>query len=65
LQGNPDAAKQLVSWVNGVASPTGMLPEQVSPFDSAPLSVMPLAWSHAEYVKIHVMLNGGSFMPPK
>jgi len=64
-QGNPDAAKQLVSWVNGVASPTGMLPEQVSPFDSAPLSVMPLAWSHAEYVKTHVMLNGGSFMPPK
>jgi GH15 family glucan-1,4-alpha-glucosidase len=65
LQGNPDAAKQLVSWVNGVASPTGMLPEQVSPFDSAPLSVMPLAWSHAEYVKTYVMLNGGSFMPPK
>jgi len=47
LQGNPDAAKQLVSWVNGVTSPTGMLPEQVRPFDFAPLSVVPLAWSHA------------------
>ena len=65
LQGNPDAAKQLVSWVNGVTSPTGMLPEQVRPFDFAPLSVVPLAWSHAEYVKTLVMLNGGSFMPPK
>ncbi|MFP3242167.1 glycoside hydrolase family 15 protein [Caldisphaera sp.] len=64
LQGNPNAAKQLLSWVNSIASPTGMLPEQVSPFGSTPLSVMPLAWSHAEYVKTHVTLNGGSFMPP-
>ncbi len=64
LQSDFDSAKQLMTWVEGVASPTGMLPEQVSPFDSAPLSVMPLAWSHAEYIKTYFMLGGKSLLPP-
>ncbi len=63
-RGDKDSAVSLLRWVEGVASPTGLLPEQVSPFNSAPLSVMPLAWSHAEYLKAVAAINGESFLPP-
>ncbi|MDF2661136.1 MAG: glycoside hydrolase family 15 protein, partial [Paenibacillus sp.] len=29
---------------------TGVLPEQLDPFDGSPLSVAPLTWSHATFV---------------
>ena len=34
------------------ASAAGLLPEQVNPFTGGPLSVAPLAWSHAAYVDV-------------
>jgi len=40
----------LLEWVERHASAAGLLPEQVHPFNGAPLSVAPLAWSHAAYV---------------
>jgi GH15 family glucan-1,4-alpha-glucosidase len=43
-------AKQLIEWVQRHAHPSGVLAEQVDPYDNAPLSVSPLTWSHAEFV---------------
>jgi GH15 family glucan-1,4-alpha-glucosidase len=42
----------LLEWVERHASAAGLLPEQVHPFSGAPLSVAPLAWSHAAYVDV-------------
>ncbi len=43
-------AVPLLDWVREHALPSGVMAEQVNPFTSAPLSVSPLTWSHAEYV---------------
>ncbi|MGC9072171.1 MAG: glycoside hydrolase family 15 protein [Acidilobus sp.] len=53
MRGELGEARGLLSWIEDAASPTGLLPEQVSPFDKSPLSVMPLAWSHAEYLRAY------------
>ena len=37
-------------WVCKFALPSGVLAEQLHPFDGSPLSVSPLVWSHAEFV---------------
>ena len=42
--------KELVGWVVSHALPSGLLAEQVNPYNNEPLSVSPLTWSHAEYV---------------
>jgi len=57
----------LLEWVHAHALPSGVMAEQVNPFTSAPISVSPLTWSHAEYVlavrwylgKYHRYTNGG------
>ncbi len=51
-------AKELLSWA-GKHSVSGLLPEQLNPFNGGPLSVMPLLWSHAEYLKTYLMINSG------
>ncbi|BBD72348.1 glucan 1,3-alpha-glucosidase [Sulfodiicoccus acidiphilus] len=56
-RGDVDRASELLSWAESVATPTGLLPEQVSPFDKTPLSVTPLLWSHAEYLRAFLMTN--------
>lgn len=43
-------ALDLLEWAALCALPTGVLPEQVHPFTSAPLSVAPLTWSHAQFI---------------
>jgi GH15 family glucan-1,4-alpha-glucosidase len=43
-------ANELLSWVRAHAGETGILPEQINPFDQSFVSVAPLTWSHAEYV---------------
>jgi GH15 family glucan-1,4-alpha-glucosidase len=43
-------ALSLISWVVKYASPSGVLAEQLNPYDATPISVSPLVWSHAEYV---------------
>jgi glucoamylase len=40
----------LLNWTAKHASPSGMLAEQINPHTGIPLSVSPLAWSHAEFV---------------
>ena len=49
--GQTTKAEELVKWAEARASPSGLLPEQISPFDGSPVSVQPLAWSHAEYLR--------------
>lgn len=43
-------AKNVLQWVIDRMSTSGTLPEQLSPLEHKPLSVSPLAWSHAELV---------------
>jgi GH15 family glucan-1,4-alpha-glucosidase len=40
----------LLMWTVKYASPSGVLAEQLNPFDASPISVSPLIWSHAEFV---------------
>ncbi|WP_171654551.1 glycoside hydrolase family 15 protein [Paenibacillus foliorum] len=42
--------KSTLEWVVKHAIESGILPEQLDPFDGAPVSVAPLTWSHATYV---------------
>ncbi len=44
-------AHDLLGWVTERALPSGTLAEQVHPYTGAPLSVSPLTWSHAEYLR--------------
>jgi glucoamylase len=67
--GRPADAERLARAMEGFASPGGMLPEQV--WDSADIparglylgrptgSAMPLAWAHAEYIKLLRSLRDG------
>ncbi len=43
-------ARDLLEWAAAHALPSGVLAEQIHPRSGLPLSVSPLAWSHAEYV---------------
>ncbi len=43
-------AREILEWVAAHALPSGVLAEQIHPRTGIPLSVSPLAWSHAEYV---------------
>ena len=45
-----DSAAKILCWVARHARPTGVLPEQLHPFEERMISVCPLAWSHAEFV---------------
>jgi len=40
----------LLEWVQRHALPSGVLPEQLDPGTGQPLSVAPLAWSHATFI---------------
>ncbi len=67
--GRPDAAARLLTTLEGFANVGGLLPEQV--WDAPDLtdaglflgqatgSAMPLAWAHAEYVKLRRSLRDG------
>lgn len=44
------AARAGLDWALAAAGPAGLLPEQLHPVTGMPLSVSPLAWSHAAYV---------------
>ncbi len=48
--GNRDVAISLLKWVIEHSQHSGVLPEQINPYDGTPLSVSPLVWSHAEYI---------------
>lgn len=45
-----DSPRQTLEWVARHAMESGILPEQLDPFDGSPVSVAPLTWSHATFV---------------
>jgi GH15 family glucan-1,4-alpha-glucosidase len=55
--GRSDRAAALLDWATARQTPTGVLPEQVDPHTGEHLSVSPLTWSHAEYIKTATMLG--------
>ncbi len=44
-----------LKWVNDHSLISGVLAEQVNPYDGKPLSVSPLTWSHATVVEVVMM----------
>jgi len=42
---------KLLEWAAERAFPSGTMAEQLHPYTGEPLSVSPLTWSHAEYVR--------------
>ncbi|TYP79520.1 glycoside hydrolase family 15 protein [Paenibacillus methanolicus] len=47
-----EQAVEWLKWTSRHALPSGVMAEQVHPITGEPLSVSPLAWSHATYVKV-------------
>ncbi|MCU6707704.1 glycoside hydrolase family 15 protein [Paenibacillus sp. J5C_2022] len=43
--------RDTLQWVADHALESGVLPEQLHPYDGSPLSVAPLTWSHATFVQ--------------
>ncbi|MDQ3087186.1 MAG: glycoside hydrolase family 15 protein, partial [Acidobacteriota bacterium] len=43
-------ALEILEWTTKNALPSGVLAEQVHPFDASPVSVSPLTWSHSTFV---------------
>lgn len=58
LAGRLEKARALLNWASARMTSTGVLPEQVDPTTGEHLSVSPLTWSHAEYLKTELMLQG-------
>jgi oligosaccharide amylase len=46
-----EKAKVLIHWAESHAQSSGLLSEQLNPYTGEQLSVSPLTWSHAEYVR--------------
>ncbi|OXM16778.1 glycoside hydrolase family 15 [Paenibacillus herberti] len=46
-----EAPRRTLEWVVSQALESGLLPEQLNPYDGTPLSVAPLTWSHATFVQ--------------
>lgn len=42
--------RKTLEWVAKHAMESGILPEQLDPFDGSPVSVAPLTWSHATFI---------------
>jgi GH15 family glucan-1,4-alpha-glucosidase len=43
-------AKAILKWATNHTLPSGIMAEQLNPFDGSPISVSPLTWSHGAYV---------------
>jgi GH15 family glucan-1,4-alpha-glucosidase len=43
---------ELIEWAARRALPSGVMAEQLHPYTGEPLSVSPLTWSHAAYVRV-------------
>jgi GH15 family glucan-1,4-alpha-glucosidase len=54
--GRSEDARGIMRWTLDRALPSGVLSEQVHPETSAPLSVTPLVWSHAEFINTAIDL---------
>jgi GH15 family glucan-1,4-alpha-glucosidase len=50
-EGELARALEIMKWVSSHALPSGVLAEQINPITGQPVSVSPLAWSHAAFVE--------------
>ncbi|MGC8619910.1 MAG: glycoside hydrolase family 15 protein [Thermoplasmata archaeon] len=57
LNNNISKASELIDWVYKHAQHSGILSEQLNPYDGSPLSVSPLIWSHAEMIITLIMYD--------
>ena len=48
--GELETPRRTLEWVVSHAMESGILPEQLDPFDGSPVSVAPLTWSHATFI---------------
>lgn len=55
--GQIDEAKRIIDWTHSKMMSTGILSEQINPYNGSPISVTPLVWSHAEYINTILELN--------
>lgn len=46
----PELARSVLAWVNGISMHSSIMSEQISPVDQTLISPSPLNWSHAEYI---------------
>lgn len=44
-------AQKIIEWACSHTLPSGIMAEQLNPFDGSPLSVSPLTWSHSGFVE--------------
>ncbi len=58
LRGEAEQARALYRWALDNAAPTGLLPEQVDRERGGPAWVLPLGWSHAMFILLHLALEG-------
>jgi oligosaccharide amylase len=49
-KGDLDKGRELLQWVVSHTSESGVLAEQIHPYNNQPLSVSPLTWSHSTFV---------------
>ncbi len=47
---DPELAKAILTWINGISMQTSIMAEQISPIDHSLIAPSPLTWSHAEYL---------------
>ena len=50
LRGDLDSALKMINWVVDHKQNSGILAEQINPYDGSALSVSPLVWSHAQFI---------------
>ena len=50
ISGDVLKARTYIDWVVEHSQHSGILPEQVNPYNGEPLSVSPLVWSHAQFI---------------
>jgi GH15 family glucan-1,4-alpha-glucosidase len=51
-------ARALVDWTQHLTLPSGVLSEQINPYNGSPVGVAPLVWSHAEYINTVLDIAG-------
>ena len=49
-KGKPDVVRERLAWTMNHMLKSGVLPEQINPETSKHVSVVPLIWSHAEFI---------------
>ncbi len=55
--GDKENATKYISWVLNHVDQTGLIAEQAHPYNGYSMSMKPLTWSHAEFVRTVNMIG--------